>query len=198
MLMFFRMEEWDDLNVPLLKKLTTQDEDCSQGKMEDTELDHSGLEDDDVLPAHTSQKLKRSMSFYALKDTEVANESTKLVEETMQLCNLSSHATGNICSFIFNGISFYSPAIFQVLYFELTDSRWNKEKLIEDFLDNSDKVLEKAGITSFDVGSQKIMSADKSQECLICLETYSPSDLFSLTCGHFYCKSCWKEYLEVT
>lgn len=91
------MEEWEDLNVYTESILKSQDDEYSQGKMEDTDLDHSGLDDDDdILPMHTSQKLKRSLSFITLKEIEVVNESSKLVEETMQLCNLSSHASGNL------------------------------------------------------------------------------------------------------
>lgn len=164
-------EEWTD-------SLPSDDDEYSEGKQEeDFDLDQSGLEDDDLLTSvPPAQRLKRSMSFAVLPEDEIAKESFKLIQETMQLCHLPSQAAA--CTLL----RFF---------------KWNKEKLLESYLENSDKVLEKAGIMPFEMTSSTLEANQEPLECLICMETFGPSQVFSLCCGHRYCKGCWKEYLEV-
>jgi ariadne-1 len=81
---------------------------------------------------------------------------------------------------------------------DLTNFRWNKERLLECFLDNPESLLEKSGIYASDINQSKIGVNQSTVECMICFDTFGPSQVFSLPCQHRYCKSCWKEYLEVS
>ena len=74
--------------------------------------------------------------------------------------------------------------------------RWNKEKLIDKWMEDSAKVLEKAGITSGDL-TKAPDSKNKKKDCMICLEPMSSKNSYALGCGHRYCNDCWSQYLAV-
>ncbi|KAJ9125203.1 hypothetical protein QFC22_000157 [Naganishia vaughanmartiniae] len=90
--------------------------------------------------------------------------------------------------------------------------RWNSEKLTETYWEDPKKVLDDAGleaITSPVVATRPLPSRTKSRiaaaskepfECPVCCIEYTGSETESetlgLSCGHRFCKDCWKEYLE--
>jgi ariadne-1 len=104
----------------------------------------------------------------------------------------------------------------------LRTHEWNKERLIERWMDDSDAVLKKAGISpndllsttssssssskpkrslakSKDKGASKDKSAsqvDAASDCPICYETLTAANSYALSCQHRYCVTCWKQYLS--
>lgn len=106
----------------------------------------------------------------------------------------------------------------------LRTHEWNKERLIERWMEDSAAVLKKAGICANDVATSSAnttttttttesapstgkrslsKSKDKSSssgstssECPICLESVSAKNSYALSCGHRYCTACWKQYLS--
>ncbi|KXH66584.1 IBR domain-containing protein [Colletotrichum salicis] len=72
--------------------------------------------------------------------------------------------------------------------------RWNKERLIEDYMDAPNKVLEAAGLGSNVAGPPKL-EAILGFMCDICCEDEEGLQTFSLKCGHRYCVDCYRQYL---
>lgn len=72
-------------------------------------------------------------------------------------------------------------------------AQWDRERLLERYMDNSANTLERAGVdpAAPDVSPVEIL---KAFECFICCEK---GDLatFALSCGHRYCVSCYRTYL---
>lgn len=74
---------------------------------------------------------------------------------------------------------------------------YNKDALVEEFVENPKKVCQKAGIPYPFSTSAEISGSDSSPlECLVCMDEYSPNDSFALPCGHRYCAGCWRYYLD--
>lgn len=82
--------------------------------------------------------------------------------------------------------------------------------MIEDWLDDPDKVKEKAGlgdgmngefsvfdflIASDAVAQVSAEDANKILVCEFCTETVPYSDTLALSCGHRYCTTCWSRWV---
>jgi len=63
-------------------------------------------------------------------------------------------------------------------------------------MEDSDRVCAKAGVPSLDL-EKTVEDPDKVYECLVCMDEYKGKDSFALPCGHRYCGTCWKNYLEI-
>ncbi|KAI1325551.1 IBR domain-containing protein [Xylariaceae sp. FL0255] len=73
--------------------------------------------------------------------------------------------------------------------------RWNKERLIEDYMDNPPKVLEVAGLGPSSGIAPKIEAIDGFM-CDICCEDEPGLLSFAIKCGHRYCIDCYRHYLQ--
>jgi ariadne-1 len=94
--------------------------------------------------------------------------------------------------------------------------RWNKEKLMDQYFSNQDKLLEDAGLNLYsktkieqrlsDINSKIIenKSIDLTDEkksiqtftCPICYSDEDVKESFSLGCDHKFCITCYSEYLQ--
>lgn len=74
--------------------------------------------------------------------------------------------------------------------------RWNKERLIENYMENQEEVLEKAGLGQ-DVRRHppRIESIDGFM-CDICCEDAPGLQSFAMKCGHRFCVDCYRQYLS--
>jgi len=126
-----------------------EDEQFSEGKYED-EDGHSGLEEDDLLEFQPStQKMKRTSSFVVLPQQKIVEESNKMIQEVMGVCNLKTSAAASSL---------------------LRAFKWNKENLLDAYLENPEKACERAGLSSLEFDQPKSDSDSKTFDCLICLE----------------------------
>lgn len=72
--------------------------------------------------------------------------------------------------------------------------RWNREKLIESYMDHPEKTLEEAGLgTNF-------QSTPKTEVvpgfvCEICCEDGDDLETYAMRCGHRFCVECYRHYL---
>ena len=72
--------------------------------------------------------------------------------------------------------------------------RWNREKLIDLYMDRHDALLEEAGLgpeNSSTPSTRKI----RGFTCGICCEDDSALETYALKCGHRYCVDCYRQYL---
>ena len=93
--------------------------------------------------------------------------------------------------------------------------RWDKERLIDAFFGNPEKVFSETGLDKYNKASVAAMLrtgrgsiGDKSSSataipsdgatfvCRICCDDTPPSEALSLGCGHQFCKTCYREYLR--
>ena len=114
---------------------------------------------------------------------------------------------------------FICPSFFDVYFFV----RFNKEKLIGAYVDDSEKVRLKAGIALSDVHPDSVspppysykqfpfsqkqqvnvpppttFDSDGTFECPSCACTYPKSKGLSLSCGHYFCTDCFADYLNTS
>lgn len=74
--------------------------------------------------------------------------------------------------------------------------RWNKERLIENYMENQEEMLEKAGL------GQDIQRHPPRTEvidgfmCEICCEDEAGLQTFAMKCGHRFCIECYRQYLS--
>ena len=72
--------------------------------------------------------------------------------------------------------------------------RWNKERLIEDYMDRPKKVLESAGLGPSSTGPPRLETIPGFM-CDICCEDDADLLSFAMKCGHRYCADCYRQYL---
>lgn len=72
---------------------------------------------------------------------------------------------------------------------------WNKQKLIDEWLEDPDRVLKKLGMTNLNLENKAKTNA--KFKCPVCDELYPAKETFALGCGHRYCADCWQGFLTV-
>lgn len=72
--------------------------------------------------------------------------------------------------------------------------RWNKERLIDEYMDRGQRVLEAAGLGPSRSDGPRI-EAIPGFMCEICCEDEDDLQTFAIKCGHRYCVDCYKQYL---
>ncbi|ORX55054.1 hypothetical protein DM01DRAFT_1030428 [Hesseltinella vesiculosa] len=79
--------------------------------------------------------------------------------------------------------------------------RWNKEKLFERYMEDSDKVLHSAGVyvdgkdVNMLVPAKKLPSDLQPFMCEICCDDDPEIDTVCVACGHRFCFTCYQHYL---
>lgn len=74
-------------------------------------------------------------------------------------------------------------------------ARWNKERLIEQYMDKQEEVLDKAGLGQDVAGPPRIEVMDDFM-CNICCEEGPGLETFAMKCGHRFCVDCYRQYLS--
>jgi len=137
-----------------------------------------GEEDDGDYPEEDIEferpyELKRQESFEVLESAKIMKETDRLITEVLDVLQIPSKAIATIL---------------------LRAYGWNKEQLISSWLEDSDRVMKKIGLQTLLLEKKP---EKKAYDCLICIESSAANKTFALGCGHRYCLSCWKEYLEL-
>jgi len=73
--------------------------------------------------------------------------------------------------------------------------RWNKERLIEQYMDNQEEVLDKAGLGSDMAASPPRIESKDDYMCDICCEDGPGLQTFAMKCDHRFCVDCYRQYL---
>ena len=73
--------------------------------------------------------------------------------------------------------------------------RWNKERLLEDYMDRPERVLEAAGLAS-KTSKPPQLETVPGFVCDICCEDGPDLQTFAMKCGHRYCVDCYRQYLK--
>jgi len=76
----------------------------------------------------------------------------------------------------------------------LRHARWNKERLIEAYMDRPEEVLDSAGLGQ-DYPGQYKTEVVPGFTCDICCEDEPGLETYAMKCGHRYCVDCYRHYL---
>ncbi|KAI7866800.1 uncharacterized protein EV154DRAFT_453990 [Mucor mucedo] len=77
--------------------------------------------------------------------------------------------------------------------------RWNKEKLFEQYMESSEKVLRQAGVSSVsNLRHALVLARDVGGDfmCEICCDDSPDMETISISCGHRFCKKCYTHYIN--
>ncbi|KAM0262499.1 hypothetical protein ACHAQJ_001753 [Trichoderma viride] len=113
-----------------------------------------------------------SVSFKVLEPTDIRRQQDDMMNDVNLILDLTKE-----------------DAAIMLRYF-----RWNKERLLEDYMDRPEKVLEAAGLSS-NSASQPKLQAVPGFVCDICCEDEDGLQTFAMKCGHRYCVDCYRHYL---
>lgn len=73
--------------------------------------------------------------------------------------------------------------------------RWNKERLLEDYMERPNEVLEATGLWHSSSRATKL-DVVSGFVCDICCEDDESLQSFAMKCGHRYCVDCYQQYLK--
>jgi len=151
------------------------DFDDENGQMDDLDEDERQEESGEELFLEDPIRMTRSLSFECLTQETIYKNSMALIDDVMAVCGIPNVALATVL---------------------LRQFKWNKERLVDNYLENSEKTLREAGLSSLEL-ERRLDSKEKMFSCLICLDDLPAADTYALSCGHRYCKTCWKGFLEV-
>lgn len=72
--------------------------------------------------------------------------------------------------------------------------RWNREKLIESYMDHPEETLEEAGLGTTFENTPKAEAVPEFM-CEICCEDGDDLESYAMRCGHRFCVECYRHYL---
>lgn len=144
--------------------------------------DMSGVEDfafddepDPDLDSKESGHRKRAaydVSFKVYQPADIQRQQDELIDEVNMILDISKEEAAIL----------------------LRHFRWNKERLIEDYMEKPGEVLDAAGLSKT-AASRPKMQVIPGFVCEICCEDEPGLESFALKCGHRYCVDCYRQYL---
>jgi ariadne-1 len=78
----------------------------------------------------------------------------------------------------------------------LRHSRWNKERLIDQYMEKTEDTLENAGLGQDAETNPPKVQRVKGFSCDICCDDSPSLETFAMKCGHRFCVECYKQYLS--
>lgn len=73
--------------------------------------------------------------------------------------------------------------------------RWNKERLIDQYMEKTDEVLETAGLGQDSTTNPPKVEQIPGFVCDICCDDDKDMRTFAMKCGHRFCLNCYRQYL---
>lgn len=121
------------------------------------------------------QKTKKpyEVDYKVLSPTDIEREQNKQINEVASILNLPPE----------------SAAIL------LRHGRWNRERLIEAYMDRPEEILEGAGLGQNFEGAPRTKVVPGFM-CLICCEDDGDLQTYAMRCGHRFCVDCFRQYLS--
>jgi ariadne-1 len=77
----------------------------------------------------------------------------------------------------------------------LRHERWNKERLIDHYMEKQEETLESAGLGETASSNPPKLEKVPGFVCDICCEDGTDLETFAMRCGHRFCVDCYKQYL---
>ncbi|CAD0107489.1 unnamed protein product [Aureobasidium uvarum] len=143
------------------------------GADSDIELDDDGdigfgSQDKDLKP----RKKAYEVDFSVYSPQDIQNQQDRQIEEVSNILGQPHEATAILMRYM----------------------RWNKERLIEQYMDKQEEVLEKAGLGQ-DIASPPRLEVIDGFMCEICCDDTPGMQTFAMKCNHRFCVDCYRQYL---
>ncbi|KAJ3120863.1 hypothetical protein HK098_004200 [Nowakowskiella sp. JEL0407] len=173
-------------------------------KMSDSDYDEDMWEEDDYEDPEDDDQVDETNDEYESENEEDAMENSGFTDvvpdsEIQRIYNVdfALHSTSDIVSFQEKEIKHVATILgcleehagTLLRYF-----KWNKERLLESYIDNSDAICESAGVILNEKNQPKIMAVDGFC-CDICCFDEPGLETLALSCGHRFCRNCYEHYL---
>lgn len=126
------------------------------------------LDDKDDRP----QKKAYEVDFKVLSDEQIQRAQDSQTKEVSSILGLSAEGAAIL----------------------LRHFKWNKERLIEQYMDHSQEIQENSGIDTITNGVPKTTTID-GFVCDICCEDEPGLQTFALKCDHRFCLGCYCHYV---
>ncbi|KAI9735861.1 MAG: hypothetical protein M1834_001326 [Cirrosporium novae-zelandiae] len=128
-----------------------------------------GFQDKDILQ---SRKKPYEVDFKVCNPDDILKQQKKQIDEVSAILGQPPEATAILLRY----------------------TRWNREKLIESYMDRQDHVLEEAGLgPTFSVAPETVVIP--GFECDICFADDADLETYAMKCGHRFCVGCYRQYL---
>jgi len=137
--------------------------------------DSQNEENDEEEEAFDEPSLPRQRSFEVLSEINVASEAKKMVDAVIDVLGVDSPSTASAL---------------------LRHFKWNKEKLIQNFIQDPEKIYNEVGLLHWP-SSETEKPKFTNIFCPICFNDYKASGVYTSCCGHNFCRGCCKTYLEM-
>ncbi|KAJ5544799.1 Zinc finger C6HC-type [Penicillium sp. DV-2018c] len=133
------------------------------------DLDHGFSDDKDLLK---NKKKPYEVEYKVLDPSDIDHEQLGQVNEVCAILGLPPESAAILLRF----------------------GRWNKEKLIEGYMEQPEKTLEQAGLGSGSGWTPKTEIVP-GFTCDICCEDGDDLETYAMRCGHRFCVDCYRQYL---
>ncbi|KAK8153559.1 RING finger protein [Phyllosticta citrichinensis] len=145
------------------------DEDDSDMDIEDADIPFD-TQDKDIKPTKNSYEV----DFKVFSPLDIQKYQQKTVDEVSQILGQPPEATAIL----------------------LRHMRWNKERVIEQYMDKQEELLEEAGLGDEVATRCRIEKAPQGFMCESCYVDDDPNmETFAMKCGHRFCIDCYRQYL---
>jgi ariadne-1 len=134
--------------------------------------DNVGFEsqDKDIKPTKHAYEVE----FKVFDPEEIQSHQDKQIEEVSNILSQEPEATAIL----------------------LRHLRWNKERLIDQYMEKTDEVLESAGLGEKAQTHPPRIERVPGFACDICCEDGADLDTFAMKCEHRFCVDCYQQYLQ--
>ncbi|KKY28327.1 putative ibr domain-containing protein [Diplodia seriata] len=170
------MDSDDDFNSAQSTEdefMVDDDSDVSLGDDSDLDVEDADVafdsQDKDIKPSKKSYEV----DFKVYSPGDIQAYQNRVIDEVSQILGQPAESTAILLRY----------------------ARWNKERLIEQYMDKQEELLEDAGLGDDVAGVVKIAKAGSDFMCDICADDDPDLDTFAMRCGHRFCVPCWKQYL---
>lgn len=140
---------------------------------DDEEPDDLDMELDKDVVSDDKTKKRYDVDFKVIKPADIQRQQEELIDDVNMILEMR-------------------PEDAAIL---LRHFRWNRERLIEEYMDRPNKTLEAAGLGP-NVATLPKLETIPGFECDICCEDGEDLQTFALKCGHRYCVDCYRQYLQ--
>lgn len=168
------MDSDDDFNSSMSGE-DFGDQDSDMGLDEDSDFD---MDQDDVGFESQDKDIKPSkqaheVDFKVFDPAQIQGQQDKQIDEVSSILGQPPEAAAIL----------------------LRHMRWNKERLIDRYMEGMEEVLENAGLGQDSASNPPRLEKVKGFVCDICCDDDPELNTFAMKCGHRFCVSCYRQYL---
>ncbi|KAL8812610.1 MAG: hypothetical protein Q9200_000905 [Gallowayella weberi] len=163
------MDSDDDYNSAMSSQEDGFEETLQESDFDEDDPDMGFSQDKDLMKP---RKKAYEVEFRVYTPDDIISQQNKQIDEVSAILGQPSEASAILLRYL----------------------RWNKERLIESYMERPDTVLEKAGLGP-DGGRIPKIESVRGFICTICFDDESDLETYAIKCGHRHCVDCYRQYL---